>query len=137
MQTGGAEDGSGARIDEVMPDTPAADSGLEEGDVVTEVNGQRVTDGISLIVAIRTYQPGETIEFTRARDGDGEEQTLVEITPRRRGPARCASSQARRDDSIRPASPPLASPSSGRSASGSTNGCWSTNSRVSSYIRLM
>jgi putative serine protease PepD len=69
VQTGGAEEGDGARIDEVMPDTPAAASGLAEGDVITEVNGQRVTDGIALIVAIRTYQPGETIEFTVRRDG--------------------------------------------------------------------
>jgi len=77
VQTGGSGDGSGARIDEVMPDTPAADSGLEEGDVVTEVNGLRVTDGISLIVAIRTYRPGETIEFTVVREGD---ERVVAIT---------------------------------------------------------
>ncbi len=70
-------DGAGARIDEVMPDTPAEASGLEQGDVVTAVNGQRVTDGISLIVAIRTYRPGETIEFTVVRDGD---QQVVSIT---------------------------------------------------------
>jgi putative serine protease PepD len=77
VQTGGSGDGSGARIDEVVPDTPAADSGLEEGDVVTEVNGLRVTDGISLIVAIRTYRPGETIEFTVVREGD---EQVVAIT---------------------------------------------------------
>lgn len=69
VQTGGA-DTDGARIDEVMSDTPAETSGLTEGDVVTAVNGQRVTDGIALIVAIRTYQPGETIEFTVRRDGE-------------------------------------------------------------------
>ncbi|MGZ5399594.1 MAG: S1C family serine protease, partial [Nocardioides sp.] len=77
VQTGGDEAGTGALIDEVMPDTPAEDSGLEEGDIVTEVNGQRVTDGIALIVAIRTYQPGQTIEFTVRRAGD---EQLVEVT---------------------------------------------------------
>ena len=40
-------------------------------------NGQRVTDGIALIVAIRTYQPGETIEFTVRRDGA---ERVVEVT---------------------------------------------------------
>ncbi|GAA1476442.1 hypothetical protein GCM10009623_08880 [Nocardioides aestuarii] len=69
VQTGG-NDTDGARIDEIMPDTPAESSGLSEGDVVVAVNGQRVTDGIALIVAIRTYQPGETIEFTVRRDGE-------------------------------------------------------------------
>ncbi|HEX6150619.1 S1C family serine protease [Nocardioides sp.] len=77
VKTGGSGDGAGARIDSVMPDTPAAASGLEEGDVVTEVNGERVTDGISLIVAIRTYRPGETIEFTVVRGGD---EQVVSIT---------------------------------------------------------
>ena len=60
-----------------VADTPAEASGLSEGDVVTEVNGQRVTDGIALIVAIRTYQPGETLEFTVRREGDVR---TVEVT---------------------------------------------------------
>jgi len=77
VQTGGDDAGTGALIDEVMPDTPAEDSGLEQGDIVTEVNGQRVTDGIALIVAIRTFQPGQTIEFTVRRSG---EEQLVEVT---------------------------------------------------------
>jgi putative serine protease PepD len=68
VQTG-EDDGSGAQIDEVLADTPADQSGLREGDIVTEVNGERVTDGIALIVAIRSHQPGETLEFTVERDG--------------------------------------------------------------------
>ncbi len=68
VQTG-EDDGSGAQIDEVLEDTPADQSGLREGDIVTEVNGERVTDGIALIVAIRSHQPGETLEFTVERDG--------------------------------------------------------------------
>ena len=43
--------------------------------MITEVDGERVTDGIALIVAIRTHQPGETVEFTVARDG--EERTVA------------------------------------------------------------
>ncbi len=70
VQTG-TGDGEGARIDEVMKDTPAEDSGLKKDDVITAVDGERVTDGIALIVAIRTHQPGETIEFT-VRRGDDE-----------------------------------------------------------------
>ena len=66
--------GDGARIDEVMKDTPAAESGLEKDDVITAVDGERITDGIALIVAIRTHQPGETIEFTVRRGG--EERTV-------------------------------------------------------------
>jgi putative serine protease PepD len=69
VQTG-QRDGSGAEIDEVIEDTPAEDAGLEEGDVVVALEGQRVTDGIALIVSIRSHQPGETLTFTVLRDGD-------------------------------------------------------------------
>lgn len=75
--TGGESEGKGAEIDSVMPDTPAEDSGLEEGDVITEVDGARVTDGIALIVAIRTHQPGEEVEFTVERDGEQRTVTLT------------------------------------------------------------
>ena len=69
VQTG-QRDGSGAEIDEVIEDTPAEDAGLEKGDVVIAIEGQKVTDGIALIVSIRSHQPGETITFTVVRDGD-------------------------------------------------------------------
>ena len=56
---------------------PPRTAACEKGDVITEVDGERVTDGIALIVAIRTHQPGETIEFTVERDG---EEQIVEVT---------------------------------------------------------
>jgi putative serine protease PepD len=73
----GARDGEGAEIDSVRPDTPAAKGGLEKGDVITEVDGERVTDGIALIVAIRAHQPGETVDFTVVRDGQQRTVTLT------------------------------------------------------------
>ena len=56
----------------------AEEGGLEEGDVITAVDGERVTDGIALIVSIRTHQPGETVEFTVRRGGE-ERQVSVEL----------------------------------------------------------
>ncbi len=76
VRTGGA-DSTGALITEVNDGTPAEDAGLRPDDVVAEVDGKLVTDGIALIVAIRTHQPGETIEFTVRRDGT---ERSVEIT---------------------------------------------------------
>ena len=69
VQTGG-DGGDGALIDSVVSGDPADDAGIEKGDVVVALEGERVTDGISLIVAIRTHQPGETLAFTVERDGD-------------------------------------------------------------------
>jgi len=75
VQTGGPAQFDGATVDEVLADSPAKEAGLQDGDLITHVNGARVTDGIALIVAIRTHQPGETIEFTVKRDGD--ERTIA------------------------------------------------------------
>jgi len=77
VQTGGPAEFDGATVDEVIADSPAQDAGLQNGDLITHVNGDRVTDGIGLIVAIRTHQPGETIEFTVRRDGD---ERTIEVT---------------------------------------------------------
>ena len=67
----------GAEIVDVPAGTPAAVAGLEEGDIVTAVGDKKVNDGISLIVAIRSHQPGETIRLTVLRDGD---EVKVDIT---------------------------------------------------------
>ena len=66
----GNENGDGAEIQKITPGSAAEESGLEKGDVVTAVDGVRVTDGIALIVSIRTHQPGETVEFTVRRGGE-------------------------------------------------------------------
>ena len=50
--------------------TPAAAAGLKKGDVVTGVNGKPVTNGIGLIVAIRSHQPGETVTLQVKRGSD-------------------------------------------------------------------
>jgi putative serine protease PepD len=60
---------TGARVKDVPRGTPAAAGGLRKGDVVTRVDGKRVTDGISLIVAIRSHQPGETVDLGVRRNG--------------------------------------------------------------------
>ena len=77
VQTGELQ-GDGATIDKVLSGTPAEDAGLEKDDVVIAVNGERVTDGIALIVAIRSHQPGETLEFTYRR-GDDERTTQITL----------------------------------------------------------
>ena len=57
-----------------MPDTPAERAGLKKDDVITAVGDQPVSDGIALIVAIRTHLPGETVTMSVLRGG--EEQTV-------------------------------------------------------------
>ncbi len=76
VSTGGQQ--NGARVVGVPPGTPAAAAGLRKGDVIVAVNGKRVTDGIGLIVAIRTHQPGETVTLTVRRPA-GERQLRIRL----------------------------------------------------------
>ncbi len=77
VKTGGQPSGEGAELDEIIANSPAEKAGLHRGDVITRVNGSRVADGTALIVAIRTYQPGQTIEFTITR---GAKEKKVKVT---------------------------------------------------------
>ncbi len=61
----------GAVVDSIEPGEPAANSALRPGDVITAVDGHRVTGSIDLVVAIRSHVPGETITLTVRRHGTG------------------------------------------------------------------
>jgi len=75
--TGGASGDRGAEISEVLSGTPADQAGLRKGDLVTELDGTRVTDGIALIVAIRSHRPGEAVELLLTRE---DEELTVTVT---------------------------------------------------------
>jgi len=77
VKTGGRDSSSGAVIDSVAKGSPAQHAGLRAGDVVTAVDGERVGNGIGLIVAIRAHQPGEKVAFTVSR---GSSRQTVTIT---------------------------------------------------------
>jgi serine protease Do len=62
-------DASGALVAQVMPDSPASQGGLKQGDVVKEVNGQKVEDGGALQMAISQMQPGTPVKLNVVRDG--------------------------------------------------------------------
>ena len=61
---------TGAGISSVSDGSAAADAGLEEGDVVTEVDGRLVSGSESLVATIRGYRPGDTVTLTVQRDGE-------------------------------------------------------------------
>ncbi|WP_437071729.1 trypsin-like peptidase domain-containing protein [Streptomyces sp. enrichment culture] len=56
---------------------PGDRAGIEPGDVITEVDGQRVHSGEELIVKIRAHRPGDRLELTIERDGKERTVSLV------------------------------------------------------------
>jgi S1-C subfamily serine protease len=57
----GVQAGSGAVIAGVLSNTPAANAGLAQGDVITSVDGQRVTSPSGLQAALELHHPGDRV----------------------------------------------------------------------------
>ncbi|MGW5864385.1 trypsin-like peptidase domain-containing protein [Streptomyces sp. NPDC055239] len=77
--------GDGARVgDKGKDDGPAVNkggpgdrAGIKPGDVITEVDGQRIHSGDELIVKIRAHRPKDSLELTVQRAGKDRKVTLV------------------------------------------------------------
>ena len=63
---------------------PAADAGLERGDVITAAGDVEIASYGDLLGALRGYRPGDTINLTVVRDGK-EQQFEVELGERSQG----------------------------------------------------
>ena len=48
----------------------AKDAGLKVGDVITKIDGSKITDSTDVLTAIRGNRPGETISITINRKGE-------------------------------------------------------------------
>ncbi|MFF9280628.1 S1C family serine protease [Streptomyces griseosporeus] len=77
--------GDGARVDSrgsgggpaVTTGGPGDRAGIEPGDVITAVDGQRVHSGEELIVKTRAHRPGDRLELTVERGGKERKVSLV------------------------------------------------------------
>ncbi|GAA2436294.1 S1C family serine protease [Streptomyces glaucus] len=56
---------------------PGDRAGIRAGDLITEVDGQRIHSGEELIVKTRAHRPGERLELTLERDGTERTVSLV------------------------------------------------------------
>ena len=62
----------------VVPGGPAAKAGLQQGDVITEINGETATTNVQLQELTLTKQPGDTVTIGYTRDGaTGKKATVT------------------------------------------------------------
>ncbi|WP_448614341.1 trypsin-like peptidase domain-containing protein [Modestobacter sp. URMC 112] len=79
-RTAAAQDspvGTGAEVVLVQAGSPAADAGLQVGDVVTAVGDRPVTSSTELTAAVRSAQPGDEVTLTVRR---GSDTNTVDVT---------------------------------------------------------
>jgi putative serine protease PepD len=69
-------DTAGAEIGEVAQGSPAAEAGLKQGDIVTEIDGEPITDPEELVAAIGAEEPGQTVTLKIER---GSKSSTVSV----------------------------------------------------------
>lgn len=67
----------GGLVVNVADGSPAAEAGIQKGDIIEAVEGRRIDDAINLTAIIREYPQGDTITLTVVRDG---ERIEVDVT---------------------------------------------------------
>jgi serine protease Do len=65
----------GVLIGDVVAGAPAAQAGIQRGDVVTEINGERVDDSNQFRLKVSMFAPGTTVNLRILRDGS--EKTIA------------------------------------------------------------
>ncbi|QQE64867.1 serine protease [Leptolyngbya sp. BL0902] len=69
------EDTEGVLIARVVPNSPAAQAGLRDGDVITAIEGQTVKEGSAVQRVVEQSRVGQALTLTLRRNG--QEQTLT------------------------------------------------------------
>lgn len=69
--------GSGARLSDVTSGGAALLAGLQIGDVIVEFEDRAIDDSTELVVAIRTFAPGDEVRVIYERGGQRREATLI------------------------------------------------------------
>jgi len=68
---------TGVFVERVDPRTPADDGGLKAGDVVTEVDGAKITDVAQFRMSVADHKPGSRLGVRILRDGQPHELTFT------------------------------------------------------------
>lgn len=71
------ENGEGAVVAAVVPDSAAAKAGLAQGDIITAVNGKKVSSPEDVVYDVRALAPGSEAEITYTHNGQEQKTKIV------------------------------------------------------------
>ena len=66
--------GVGAKVESIIPDSPASNTALKAGDVITQIDGVIIGSATELVVRIRAKSPGDLVTLTLL------DETEIEVT---------------------------------------------------------
>ncbi|HEX4368530.1 MAG TPA: Do family serine endopeptidase [Rhodopila sp.] len=71
---------AGALLAGIQPNSPAADAGLQPGDVIQAVNGTKITSPKELAVNVASIQPGDEAHLSVLHDGQSKDVDIKVAT---------------------------------------------------------
>ncbi|MDP7420579.1 MAG: PDZ domain-containing protein, partial [bacterium] len=63
----------GVLVSQILEDTPAEEAGLQQGDVVVEIDGKKLASTLDLRNLVALKEPGDTVELLIVREGREKE----------------------------------------------------------------
>ena len=86
LQAFGLKAGSGVIVQDVIPGGPAARAGMRSGDVITEIDGSKISGGAALLDVVANSPVGKSVQVRVLRDGRemtlpvtiGDRQTVIQ-----------------------------------------------------------
>jgi putative serine protease PepD len=77
VQVAQNQNGSGALVSGVTSGSPAAQAGLQQGDVITQFDGQPLKDSDALVSAVQSHKVGDKVQITYTRNGQQKTATVT------------------------------------------------------------
>ncbi|MEX0686460.1 MAG: DegQ family serine endoprotease [Balneolales bacterium] len=77
----GLERTRGILVNDIVPDSPAEEAGMQSGDVIIEVNGETIREPREFQFEIANMKPGDEVSLTIIRNGE-EESVDITLTQR-------------------------------------------------------
>ncbi|MCX2732028.1 trypsin-like peptidase domain-containing protein [Saccharopolyspora sp. NFXS83] len=78
-------EGGGAVVADVVPNGPAQQAGMQNGERITKFDGRFIEDADALVATVRSHQPGQKVQVTLTGANGGPERTIDVVLAGQKG----------------------------------------------------